>query len=182
MYMSSPKTAKVGRASATPRKRLPRGGAKPASDEGMSKQDKANFIKAMAEGLSPKGAAKAKTAPNGSQTPVKVEILRKIPAVAKPAAIASNAQSDEALRLAALLEDKLAAGDLTALTPQATQALLAALCKLYAANVDAGDKFPAVGHRMAISGTEAMIMCGALLKAVDLQVFELGMWQSWSGL
>ena len=56
------------------------------------------------------------------------------------------------------------------------------LAKIYAANVEAGNKYPVVGNRMAISGTEAMILCGALLKAVDLQVFELGMWQSWSGL
>ena len=59
---------------------------------------------------------------------------------------------------------------------------MAALCKLYAANMEAGDKFPVVKDRFAVTGTDAMILCGALLKAVDLQVFELGMWQSWSGV
>ena len=39
-----------------------------------------------------------------------------------------------------------------------------------------------VKERFSVTGTDAMILCGALLKAVDLQVFELGMWQSWSGI
>ena len=182
--MSSPKGSLVKRASGTPR-HLVGSAKKAASDDGMTGADKANFIKAMMEGVKGKTAAsktktKAKAAP--VEKPEQVEILRKIPAPVKAAARPSNPQSDEAIALAKLLEKKLAAGDLGLLTPQAMQALMTALAKVYAANVEAGDKFPVVSHRMAISGTEAMILCGALLKAVDLQVFELGMWQSWSGL
>lgn len=212
--MSSPKATLVKRASGTPRHLVTRGGAKSApdadgmaSDDGMSRTDKVNFIKAMMEGVKPKATApqgaaakpnaakgkgaaakadaakgKSKAKPKAAaEKPKKVEILRKIPAV-QAAPVRSNPESDAALQFAAMLEKKLAAGDLEVLTPQAVQALVTALAKLYSANIDAGNKYPVVAHRMAISGTDAMILCGALLKAVDLQVFELGMWQSWSGL
>jgi hypothetical protein len=32
-----------------------------------------------------------------------------------------------------------------------------------------------------ITATEVMVTVTAMLKAVNLQVFELGMWQAWSG-
>jgi hypothetical protein len=32
-----------------------------------------------------------------------------------------------------------------------------------------------------VAATEAMLVVSAILKAVNVQVFELGMWQSWSG-
>jgi hypothetical protein len=181
--MSSLKTIKPGPAKkkAAPGTRVARGAEKFASDAGMTAQDKANFIKAMAEGLKPKGAKAPKAKAPGAEEPKKVEILRKIPG-AQSAPRPGTPESVEALKLADALEQRIAAGEIGALTPEAMQALMAALCKLYAAHVDAGDRFPVVAGRMAISGTEAMILCGALLKAVDLQVFELGMWQSWSGL
>ena len=33
----------------------------------------------------------------------------------------------------------------------------------------------------AVSATEVMVTVTAMLKAVNVQVFELGMWQAWSG-
>ena len=33
----------------------------------------------------------------------------------------------------------------------------------------------------AATATEVMVTVTAILKAVNLQVFELGMWQAWSG-
>lgn len=177
--MSSPKGAKVKRASGTPRHLISR---KPASDEGMSGLDKMNFIKAMADGIKTKAAKEPREKTRRAEKPAKVEILRKIPAAPKAVARASNPLSDDAIALARTLEGKIANADFDALTPEAMQALMTVLAKIYAANVEAGNKYPVVGNRMAISGTEAMILCGGLLKAVDLQVFELGMWQSWSGL
>ena len=32
-----------------------------------------------------------------------------------------------------------------------------------------------------VTATEVMVTVTAMLKAVNLQVFELGMWQAWSG-
>ena len=86
-----------------------------------------------------------------------------------------------AVELAQELEKGLADGRLDILTPQALQALMASLCKFYAASIEADRVFPLLADRSSITGTEVMIACGALLKSANLQVFELGMWQSWTG-
>jgi hypothetical protein len=148
--MSSPKAAKAPTVKAAPAAKPSARAAKPASDEGMTRQDKANFIKSMMEGIKPKDAP----------TP----------------------ESIEAMKFAAMLEAKLANGEFGVLTPEAFQTLMAAMCKLYSANAESGNKFSVVEGRLAITGTDAMITCAGLLKAVDLQVFELGMWQSWAGI
>ena len=33
----------------------------------------------------------------------------------------------------------------------------------------------------AVTATDVMVTATAMLKAVNLQLFELGMWQAWSG-
>jgi hypothetical protein len=178
--MSSPKAAKAPTVKAAPAAKPSARAAKPASDEGMTRQDKANFIKSMMEGIKPKDAPKTK-----AKAPVeplkKVEILRKISAPVK-STIPPTPESIEALKFAAMLEAKLANGEFGVLTPEAFQTLMAAMCKLYSANAESGNKFSVVEGRLAITGTDAMITCAGLLKAVDLQVFELGMWQSWAGI
>lgn len=108
----------------------------------------------------------------------KVEILRKISA---PPKVKSTPKSTEILKLAKEIEKALEKGDLDFVQPHAVQALMMALCKFYAANDEADNIYPILPGRLAVSGTDAMVVCGALLRAVDLQVFELGMFQSWSG-
>ena len=176
-------------------------------------EDKVNFVKALWEGVTPKGAktssgsksgvekskakaekadkpkaAKAdkskagKAAKSGkAEKPPKVEILRKISA---PVRVESRQtpESDQALALVRALEAKFEAGELDVLTPEATQALMGVICRIYGANQESGNKYSLLSGRAAVTGTDAMITCSALLKAVDLQVFELGMWQSWSGV
>ena len=177
------KTAKIGKAAAKPAatKR-----ARPVDSDGLTGEDKANFVKAMWEGVTPKGAkATGGTKTSGRSKPKedgpKVEILRKISAPVREAA-RQTPESNDALALATTLENKFAAGELDMLTPESLQALMGALCKIYGANLENGNKFPILSGRGAVTGTDVMITCGALLKAVDLQVFELGMWQSWSGV
>lgn len=87
----------------------------------------------------------------------------------------------EAIRLAAALEKDLAAGRHDLLTPQALQALMAASCKAYAARVEAGEDLLPFGARGGVSPTDVMVTASGLLRAVNLAVFELGMWQSWTG-
>lgn len=89
--------------------------------------------------------------------------------------------SDRVSALAREVEMAQMAGDLEALSPQALQAMLSALAKLYGANVEAGNGYPVLVGPQSVSGTDVLILCGAMLKAADLQVFELGMWQSWTG-
>jgi mannose/cellobiose epimerase-like protein (N-acyl-D-glucosamine 2-epimerase family) len=62
------------------------------------------------------------------------------------------------------------------------QALLAKAVRLYAERVaereNALAAFPA---DTPITATDVAIAVSAMLKAVNLQVFELSMWQTWSG-
>ena len=99
---------------------------------------------------------------------------RSTPAPAKDLSARAEALADEIGRLAG-------EGDLGALGPEAIQALAAAVCRAYGAKAEAGDAFPILARREAATGTDVMVLCSALLKAADLQVFELGMWSSWTG-
>lgn len=199
--MSSPKaaSAKASTGKAATGK-APRGKAKAVSGE-PSKSEKAAFVKAMWEGIKPgslaaeKSAAKKGPAAKAAASPKakkpaekkakaeeqpKVEILRRISGAPKQTA-PNTAMSNEALALAKSIEAALADGKLEELQPHALQALMAALCKVYAANDDSGNRYPILSGRSVVTGTDVMIVCGSLLRAVDLQVFELGMWQTWSG-
>jgi hypothetical protein len=107
---------------------------------------------------------------------------------ARPARTASGGAPDsastlsaDAMRLATTIERDLSAGRLDALTPQALQALMTAGCKAYAAQVEAGRDLLPFGQRNGVSPTDVMVTASGLLRAVNLAVFELGMWQSWTG-
>jgi len=137
---------------------------------------------------SPKRAAK--TAPNtapkltAKTAPKSVaKNVRRLPA-ARPTAKRSDAAapgaSAEVLRLAAALERGIADGKLDTVTAVALQKLIAAACRSYAARVAAGEQFTPVS-RNAITATDVMVTASGLLRAVDLAVFDFGMWQSWTG-
>jgi hypothetical protein len=103
--------------------------------------------------------------------------------VARHEAAAGNSApgSIEAKRLAAEMERALASGRRDILTTEALQALVAAVCKTYAAQVEAGDALLPLPERGGATATEVMVMASGLLKAANLAVFELGMWQSMTG-
>jgi len=106
------------------------------------------------------------------------------PAVARPAPqlghAAGNGTSAEIKRVAATLERSIVDGDFAAVPSDALQALIAAACRVYTARTEAGEQFTPV-PRNSISATDVMVTASGLLRAVDLAVFELGMWQSWTG-
>jgi hypothetical protein len=60
------------------------------------------------------------------------------------------------------------------------QDMLAKAVKLYAERVERDGPLAAFGPDDA-TATEVMVTVTAMMKAVNLQVFELGMWQAWSG-
>ena len=60
-------------------------------------------------------------------------------------------------------------------------ALMAAVCKTYAAQIEAGEQLLPLPQRGGATATDVMITASGLLKAANLAVFELGMWQSWTG-
>jgi hypothetical protein len=116
---------------------------------------------------SPKRAAKA------AAKPAK-------PIVAKPRVAVDNGASAEAKRLAATLERSIVDDKLDTVSAEALQKLMAAACRVYTARSQAGEQFTPVSKN-SISATDVMITASGLLRSADLAVFELGMWQNWTG-
>jgi hypothetical protein len=117
-----------------------------------------------------------------AQAAAAVKPVRAPPAT-KPAgkiAIGTTASAD-AKRLAAEIEQALAGGQRDVLSTDALQALMAAVCKSYAAQVEAGVDLLPLPQRGGATATDVMVTASGLLKAANLAVFELGMWQSWTG-
>src|SRR5580692_1208719 len=136
---------------------------------------------------SPKRAAKivakAIVAKNAARSAAKSAVKLR-PVVArpplKPTEAAGNGASADAQRLTAVLERGIVDGKLDMVTAEALQKLIAAACRVYTARTEAGEQFMPV-PRNSISATDVMVTASGLLRAVDLAVFELGMWQSWTG-
>lgn len=134
-----------------------------------------------------KGAAKITTkltARTAGKTAAKVAQVAKAaerPVVAAaPEREAAQGASEEARRLAAELERGIAEGRLDLVNAEALQKLIAAACRVYTARVESGEQLMPV-PRNSISATDVMVTASGLLRAADLAVFELGMWQSWTG-
>jgi hypothetical protein len=136
-----------------------------------------------AESSSAKTAsAKAASAKASNTKPASRHPADAQPAVKAADKVAANSTtSAEATALAAKIEHDLREGRSDTLTPQAFQALMAALCKSYGTQLEAGVQFLPLANQTSVSPTEVMTTTSALLKAANLAVFELGMWQSWTG-
>jgi hypothetical protein len=89
--------------------------------------------------------------------------------------------SAAAEKLAAEVDRALTEGRTDALTIDAIQALMAAACRSYSAQVEANGSFSPLAARNRVTSTDVMVTASGLLKAANLAVFELGMWQSWTG-
>lgn len=89
--------------------------------------------------------------------------------------------SAQAKKLAAEIERALSDGRINELAPEALQDLMAAVCKTYSARVEAGQEILPLRGRTTVTSTDIMTTASGLLKAANLAVFELGMWQSWTG-
>lgn len=128
--------------------------------------------------------AKATAAAKGEEAAT----VRVIPAP-KPAAMpeasltpAEKSRTVTAKALAADIEQALKADERAiVLDPEGVQDLIAALCKVYSAHVELGERYDAFSHTNPVTPTDVMVTASGLLKAANLAVFELGMWQSWTG-
>ena len=133
---------------------------------------------------SPKRAAKtaSKNVAKSPAKPVSKPAVRRASAArpAKRPVAVVNGASAEAKQVAAMLDRILADGNLDAVSAEALQALIASACRLYRARREAGEEFAPV-PKNSISATDVMVTASGLLKATDLAVFELGMWQNWTG-
>jgi hypothetical protein len=118
-----------------------------------------------------KRAAKTVAKPTAKARPAALR------AVAKPT---DNGASAEAKHIAATLERSIVDDKLDTVSAEALQKLIAAVCRVYTARREAGEQFAPV-PKNSISATDVMITASGLLRAADLAVFELGMWQNWTG-
>jgi hypothetical protein len=136
---------------------------------------------------SPKRAAKivakAIVAKNAARSVAK-SAAKLRPVVAQPplkrSEAADTGASADAKKVAATLERGIVDGKLDMVSTEALQKLIAAACRVYTARLEAGEQFMPI-PKNSISATDVMVTASGLLKAADLAVFELGMWQSWTG-
>ena len=105
------------------------------------------------------------------------------PAAVKPTSVAcpNGDASAAATKLAAEIDRALAEGRTDLLSTDALQALMAAVCRSYSARVEAGGTLAPLANRSRVTSTDVMVTASGLLKSANLAVFELGMWQSWTG-
>jgi hypothetical protein len=88
--------------------------------------------------------------------------------------------SADAIKLAGEIEKAFKKSD-DAVSEEAMQTLMGALCRVYAAQVENGANYTPIAEGQVVSPTGVMVTASGLLRAANLAVFELGMWQSWTG-
>ena len=120
---------------------------------------------------SPKSATKTARRPVASAKPKVIATKPKV---------AANGLSADAIKLADEIERAFKTSD-TAISEEAMQKLMGALCRVYSAQVENGAKYTPIAEGQVVSPTGVMVTASGLLRAANLAVFELGMWQSWTG-
>ena len=134
---------------------------------------------------SPRAATKARRPATNGKPKAAAKVAATKPSALKPAApkpklVPQNELSSQAIRLAREIEREFAKSD-DALSVEALQTLMAALCRVYSAQVEGGAKFTPIPEGQVVNPTGVMLTASGLLRAANLAVFELGMWQSWTG-
>lgn len=80
---------------------------------------------------------------------------------------------------AEVLADRILAEDAADCVPdEALQSLMVVAVKLYAARLEVGSRLPPFAEG-DVTATEVAVAATGMLKAVEMEVFELGMWQVW---
>jgi hypothetical protein len=96
-------------------------------------------------------------------------------------ALPDTALAAEMERMVAVLDAKVAADAFETVDAAAARKLFAAMMKVYALRTEAGERdLPLELGQSSTNATDAMITASALLRAGNLEVFELGMWQSYT--
>ena len=88
---------------------------------------------------------------------------------------------EEMSALKAFAEQILALKEGDEIPKQLAQQGLTALTRLYTVRFQVGERWPPFISGRAMPPTAVMIMSTAMLRAVNVELFELGMWQAWSG-
>ena len=81
---------------------------------------------------------------------------------------------DFAAKIAALKEGE-------EIPDEMVQQALTALVRLYTVKFQLGERWAPFEAGKPMPATAVMIMATAMLRSVNVEIFELGLWQSWSG-
>jgi hypothetical protein len=81
----------------------------------------------------------------------------------------------------AVLLSRLAATDAEQWTQGDVQNLFTAAVQVYCARLDQADEFPPFMDAADVTATDAVRVASAILEAVNLETFELALWQTWGG-
>jgi hypothetical protein len=84
--------------------------------------------------------------------------------------------------IAAACADAIEHDRLDAIPDDSMGQAIGALVRLYAAKAQMGNAPRPFGRNSGVTVTDVAIGCTALLESVGLEVFELGAWQSMSGI
>ena len=87
----------------------------------------------------------------------------------------------ETAALKALAQQLIDLPDGEAPTPEMVREGLTALTKLYTVRFQEGERWEPFTNGRTMPVTSVMIMTTAMLQSVNIELFELGMWQAWSG-
>ncbi len=68
------------------------------------------------------------------------------------------------------------------LPDELVQQAFTVMTRLYTVKFQMGERWPPFVNDREMPATAVMIMSTAMLRAVNLELFELGMWQAWSGV
>lgn len=90
---------------------------------------------------------------------------------------AAHLPSDEASELAA----RLATLDPRVMTPEVVQQLMTMAIRAYSDLVERGIEVSPLVPGSAVSATDAVRAASGILKALDLETFELALWQMFGG-
>ena len=90
---------------------------------------------------------------------------------------------DVAPNLNALAQDiaEELARDPSSISTEALGILMSALVRAYGTKFDEGERALPIDRNNPPNATNVLVTVSALMKASGLEIFELGMWQSWSG-
>jgi hypothetical protein len=84
-------------------------------------------------------------------------------------------------KLTGLIQETLNLHQSDQLEYEVLQDLLEAIVQVYGKKFDDGHRLPIISVDSEITATTALVAASSLLKMRNLEIFELGMWQSWSG-
>ena len=93
----------------------------------------------------------------------------------------SDEQYDAARKLAESLNATIATGQASSFPDDALRDLMTALVNIYAVKFDEGQRPALIDPDSGVSATAILMTTSALMQSSNLEIFELGMWQSWSG-